>query len=198
MSILSSMPNRAYPAFASFKIVSLTFFIGLSGCARHPEKALKACRYQFNSFAFSGMDAGQTHWRLDISIVNPNKHPVTLVQMKYSLLHDVDTLLSGANPIKRELAVGDSQVIQTTLDIPNTLWKRLPADIWSQTDAKFLVVTDAYLDTWAGPIFVPGAMRQTVHVNMPEQVAKYRDMLMQKMFSWPGNKLDESPTPGPK
>ncbi len=167
----------------------------LSACSLRPAKTIKSCRYRFQTLTFSGMDAGQTHWLLDVAVANPNSKPVTLSRMRFALLHDADTLLTGWNPAKKEIAPLDSQVIQTTLDLPNALWKRLPGSIWSDTDAKFLVTADAFLNTWVGPIEVPDAVHQTIHVNMPAQMAKYRDMLMQRMFSWPGRKLKEDVAP---
>ena len=143
------------------------------------------------------MDGGATQWHLDIAVANPNKRPVTIARVHYAVLHDADTLLTGWNPAQREIAAADSQIIQTTLAIPNTLWKRLPTDIWSKTDAAFLVTADTYLDTWLGPIEARGALRETIHINMPEQMAKYREMIMQKLFSWPGQKVEQGPEPAP-
>ena len=110
----------------------------------------------------------------------------------YALLSQAYTLLSVCNPEKRILAAGYSMVIQTTLDLPNAVFKRLPPALWSQTDAQFTLVADAYLNTWIGDITVPQAIKETVHINMTEQVAKYRDMVLKRFFGgWPGNRLNE-------
>ncbi|GEM_PF-3870014 len=194
---MSDKVNRFKSRPVYFALGGLVFLLFVTACTLHPAKTLKSCRYHFLTLTFSGMDAGQTHWLLDVSVANPNAHPVNLSRMRFALLHDADTLLSGWNPAKKEIAPNDSQVVQTTLDLPNSLWKRLPGSIWSDTDAKFLITADAFLDTWVGQFEVPNAVHQTVHVNMPAQMAKYRDLLMQKMFSWPGRKLHEDVAPPP-
>ena len=168
---------------ANRKMVACLGILLLASCTYRSTKDLKSCRTHFQGLTFSGMDAGQTHWNMDLAVVNPNKHPITLTKLHFTLMHEADTLLTGWNPSKMELAVGDSEIVRTNLDLPNAVWKRLPSSIWTQTDAQFLVTTDAYLDTWLGQIKVPNAVRETIHVNMPEQMAKYRDMLLQKMFS---------------
>lgn len=193
--MLFAMPDKVNRFTTAPLYIALGSLLFLSACSLHPAKTLKSCRYSFLTLTFSGMDAGQTHWLLDVAVTNPNAKPVTLSRMRFALLHDADTLLTGWNPAQKEIAPLDSQVIQTTLDLPNALWKRLPGSIWSDTDAKFVVTADAFLDTWVGQIEVPGAVHQTIHVNMPAQMAKYRDLLMQKMFSWPGRKLKEDVPP---
>ena len=121
--------------------------------------------------------------------------------MRYALLYQADTLLTGWNPEAKTVPAKDSAVLRTSLDIPNTLFARLPPGIWSQTDAKFQLVADAYLSTWVGDVVVPNAVKETVHINMVEQVAKYKDLLMQRFFSWPGRQLEDgginSPNPDP-
>jgi hypothetical protein len=163
----------------------------LAGCALHPGRGVKSCKYRFQTLTFTGMDTQQTHWTVDVAVTNPNAHEVTLTRMRYALLYQNDTLLSGWNPSQRMVAAGDSQVIRTTLDLPNAVWRKLPPGIWAQTDAQFVLVADAYLKTWVGDLVVPQAIKETMHVNMTEQVAKYRDMLMQRFFSWPGPHLND-------
>ncbi|MDB5103607.1 MAG: hypothetical protein JWP91_1296 [Fibrobacteres bacterium] len=169
----------------------------LAACALNPGRGVKSCKYRFQTLGFTGMDAQATHWRMDVAVTNPNAKDVTLTRMRYALLYQADTLLSGWNPEKRTITANDSQMIQTSLDIPNALWKRLPADIWTQTDAKFDLIADAYLSTWVGDIMVPHAVKETVHINMTEQVAKYRDMVMKRFFGWPGEHLNEGGIAGP-
>lgn len=169
----------------------------ICACSLHPGRGVKACKYRFQTLAFSGLDGNASHWRMDVAVANPNAHEVTLNRMRYALLYESDTLLTGWNPEKRLIAAKDSQVIATTLDLPNAILKRLPAGIWSQTDAKFKLVADAYVSTWVGDIMVPYAINETVHINMTEQVAKYRDLVMKRFFGWPGNHLEEGGIAGP-
>jgi hypothetical protein len=165
--------------------------VALSACSWHPGRGLKSCKYDFRSFAFTGMDANQSHWRVDVAVANPNTHDVSLTRMRFALLYQADTLLSGWNPESKTLAAKDSTLVSTTLDIPNMLFTKLPREIWSQTDARFVIVADAYLHTWVGDILVPQAIKDTVHINMPEQVAKYKEVLMRQFFSWPGRRLQD-------
>lgn len=168
----------------------------LAACT-HPARGLKSCRYTFKELAFLGMDAGATHWKIKLAVANPNTHQVTLTRLKYSLLHGADTLLSGWNPAQRVVPAGDSITAEATLDVPNAVWQRLPPGIWSRKDAAFTIVADAYLNTWLGDLVVTDALRQTVHVDMTKQVERVRDMMMQKLFSWPTRKLHEGGTVGP-
>lgn len=168
----------------------------LAGCT-HPGRGVKSCKYRFQNFSFLSMDAAQTHWQVDVAVTNPNDHEVTLTRMRYALLHESDTLLSGWNPEKRVVRANDSMSMRTTIDLPNSVLKRLPPGIWSQKDAKFTFVADAYLNTWMGDIVVPQAIKETVKIDMTQQVAKYRDMLMQKFFSWPGRRLEDGEIPAP-
>ncbi len=179
-------PGRVIPILALLALVGL-----LAACSLHPGRGVKSCRYWFQALSFTGLDSQATHWKLNVAVVNPNSREVSLTRMHYALMYQADTLLTGWNPEKRVLAPGDSQLIETTIDLPNALWKRLPGDIWSQTDAKFLVVADAYVTTWVGDILVPHAIKETVHINMTEQVARYRDMVMKRFFGWPGQHLSD-------
>lgn len=164
-------------------LVSLTVLV-LAGCF-HLARGVKSCRYHFQGLSFSGMDAAASHWKLRLGVANPNPHEVTLTRMRFSLLHEADTLLSGWNPEQHVLPAGDSISAETTLDLPNSIFQRLPPGIWSQTDARFRIVADAYLNTWMGDLLVPNAIDQIVHVDMTKQMARFRDLLMQKLFSWP-------------
>lgn len=167
----------------------------LAGCF-HIGRGVKSCRYQFKDLAFAGMDGSATHWKMRLGVANPNRHEVTITRMRFTLLREADTLLSGWNPEQHVLPAGDSTLIETSLDLPNAIFQRLPPGIWSQTDARFRIVADAYLHTWMGDLMVPNAIDQTVHVDMTKQVARLRDMLMQKLFSWP-QKLREGGIPQP-
>ncbi len=178
-------------------LIAISLYL-VSGCAWFSKKELQTCRYRFSSLDFTGMDAGQSHWKLKLIVANPSTRKVTLTRLHFTLQYAADTLLTGWNPSQLEIAAKDSEAVEATLDVPNTTWKRLPSGIWSNTDAQFVLIADAYLNTWLGAIEVPGALRQTVHINMPKEVAKYRDMLLQKMFSWPGSKLPEDTAPQPK
>jgi hypothetical protein len=184
--------------------LALLLALGLAGCAwMRAGKGVKSCRYRFHGLAFTGLSGAQTNWRVDLSVVNPNSHPVTLNRMRYALLHGADTLLAGWNPAARELAPGDSQPLEATLELPHAAWKRLPPGIFSDTAAKFTLIGDAYLDTWVGPLRFPGALRQEIKVNMPEQIVRYRDLMLQRFFQWPTRppekpEGDSSPPPAPR
>jgi hypothetical protein len=193
LSMLLKMKSRRIGSKFGIPLTFSLSLLLLTNCFWQPTRDFKTCKYRFQSVAFSSVDASQTHWKLGIVVNNPNKRPVILTRMHFALLHLNDTLLSGMNPTQREIASLDSQVIETNLDIPNTVLKKLPSSIWSDTKAEFTVTAGAFMDTWLGPIEVPGAIRQTIHINMPEQLAKYRDMMIQKMFSWPAKKLKEDP-----
>jgi len=104
--------------------------------------------------------------------------------MRFSLLHEADTLLSGWNPEARNVPAGDSMPVEATLDLPNAVFQRLPAGIWMQNDARFRIIADAYVHTWMGDLMVAKAIDQTVHVDMTKQTARLRDLLMQRLFSW--------------
>jgi Late embryogenesis abundant protein len=168
-----------------------------TACSLHPAPGIKSCRYRILSFAFAGLDAQQSHWRVDVGVGNPNDHEVTLARLHYALLYQGDTLLTGWNPEAKTVAAKDSLLATTSLDLPHAVFKRLPSAIWSQTDARFVIVADAYLHTWLGDLTVPMAVKDTVHINMPEQVAKYRDMLLQRFFQWPGKHLEDGGVPAP-
>jgi hypothetical protein len=190
---MASKVNR-FPALplvlAATALFLASFF--LASCSWLPGRGFKSCKYRFQTLSFLGMDAQATHWHLDVAVTNPNAKDVSLTRLRYALLYQADTLLSGWNPEKRILAAGDSQVIRTTLDLPNAVFKRLPPALWSQTDAQFTLVADAYLSTWIGDVMVPQAIKETVHIDMTEQVAKYRDMVLKRFFGgWPGNRLNE-------
>jgi hypothetical protein len=172
--------NRFSPPVSSLILASLF----LTGCF-HYGRGVKSCRYYFQGMSFASMDASASHWKLRLGVVNPNPHEVTLTRMRFSLLHDADTLLSGWNPEQHVLAAGDSISAETTVDLPNSIFQRLPAEIWTQTDARFRIVADAYLHTWMGDLLVPNAIDQIVHVDMAKQMTRFRDLLMQKLFSWP-------------
>jgi hypothetical protein len=178
-----------------FRWLCLLAILPLSGCF-HIGRGVKSCRYQFRSLEFAGMDAAATHWKLNLGVVNPNPREVTLTRMRFSLLHESDTLLSGWNPEQRVVPAGDSLAVETSLDLPNAVFQRLPAGIWMQKDARFQIVADAYLHTWMGDLMVAKAIDQTVHVDMTKQTARFRDLLMQKLFSWPQH-LREGGIPGP-
>jgi hypothetical protein len=180
------------PPIALAAVMALFLAFVSASCSWLPGRGFKSCKYRFQTLSFLGMDAQATHWHMDVAVTNPNAKEVSLNRLRYALLYQADTLLSGWNPEKRVLAAGDSQVIRTTLDLPNAVFKRLPPALWSQTDAQFTLVADAYLNTWIGDITVPQAIKETVHINMTEQVAKYRDMVLKRFFGgWPGNRLNE-------
>jgi late embryogenesis abundant protein len=183
---------RGLAATALFLAPFFLASIFLASCSWLPGRGFKSCKYRFQTLTFLGMDAQATHWHMDVAVSNPNAKEVSLTRMRYALLYQADTLLSGWNPEKRVLAAGDSQVIRTTLDLPNAVFKRLPPALWSQTDAQFTLVADAYLNTWIGDVTVPQAIKETVHIDMTEQVAKYRDMVLKRFFGgWPGKRLNE-------
>ncbi len=175
------------------------FLLAFTGCFWHGTQGVKACKYSFHKLDFIGVDGAASHWKLTVGVANPNAKPVTLTRLRYALVHEADTMLTGANPQEHEVPPGDSLISETTLDIPNTLWQRLPPGIWSQTDAAFTIVGDAYVHTWMGDIVVNQAIKQTVHVDMTKQVARMKEMLLQKLFGggWPGRHLEDGGIVGP-
>lgn len=171
----------------TFRLIGVTVLAVLAGlltsCALFsPARGFKSCRYEYRSFAFAAVDNLKTSWTVDIVVVNPNRKPITLEKLRFAFLHAGDTLVSAWNPARREMPAGDSALITTTLDIPHALLQKLPPEILSDTQAKFTLVGDAYLQTWVGEVAVPGALKQSLHVNMPEQMAKVRNIFMQKLF----------------
>jgi len=85
------------------------FRLGLScrcGRARRPYdrlypasgRGVKSCRYWFQALTFTGLDSQATHWKLNVAVVNPNSHEVSLTRMHYALMYQADTLLTGWNP----------------------------------------------------------------------------------------------------
>ena len=200
-SFAKTRPAKGLLALAAFIVWLAACSAALSACSLHPGRGLKSCKYRFQTFTFLGMDAGLTHWQVDVAVANPNAHEVTLTRMRYALLYGADTLLSGWNPERKLVPAKDSTVLTTTLDLPNTLFTRLPPGIWSQTDARFPIVADVYLNTWLGDIVVPQAVKDTVHINMAAQVEKYKDLLMRRFFTWPGKHLEDgginAPDAGP-
>lgn len=173
----------------------LILALALAGCY-HPGRGLKSCRYHFRELAFAGLDGSATHWNLRLGIANPNTHEVSLSRMRFTLLHEADTLISGWNPEEHVIPAGDSVTVAATLDLPNAVLQRLPPGIWSRSDAEFRLVGDAYLHTWLGNLTVPGAVDQTVHVDMTKQMARLRELLMRKMFDWQ-KLLRQGGVPGP-
>ena len=172
--------------------------VGLSSCSFfRPAKGLRSCRYTFQTFTFASIDKDKTYWVVDMGVVNPNDRPVTLEKMRFALLHEMDTLVTAWNPAKRELAAGDSSILQTTLELPLSVLQRLPPSLLANTNAEFTLVGDAFLQTWLGEIHVPGAMKKTIHVNMPEQVAKVRNMFLQRFFPWSGSPAPKPANPQP-
>lgn len=191
----SRIRARAFPAAFAPLVLAVLTVIALGGCF-HFGRGVKSCRYTFQGLSFAGMDASATHWKLRLGVANPNPHEVTLSRMRFTLLHEADTLVSGWNPEEHALPAGDSLSVETSLDLPNAIFQRLPAGIWSQTDARFRIIGDAYLHTWLGDLLVPKAIDQDVHVDMTKHVARLRDLLMQKLFSWP-QRLREGEIPRP-
>lgn len=147
------------------------------------------------------MDQNKTYWVVDMGVVNPNDRPVTLEKMRFVLLHGQDTLVTAWNPAKRELAAAESTVLQSTLELPLAIIQRLPPSLLADTRAEFTLAGDAYLQTWIGEVHIPDALKQKIHVNMPEQVAKVRNLFLQKLFPRSGGRPPKpampqsSPTP---
>ena len=204
--MLSAMPDKVnrFPKSNPILVPCLIclalagFLLSFNACAPRPGRGLKDCRFRFHSLAFTGVDAGASHWKLTLGVMNPNAKEITLTHMRYALMHEGDTLLAGENPETRVVPAKDSLIGETNIDIPNAIWQRLPSAIWSQTDVAFVISADAYLHTWLGDIRVPGAIRETVHVDMVQQVARMKEMLLRKMFNgWPGKHLEEGGIAGP-
>jgi hypothetical protein len=107
-------------------------------------------------------------------------------------------LLSGWNPEKRVLAPGDSQSFQAPLELPHAAWKRLPADVLTNPDVRFEIIGDAYLDTWLGEMTFPGALHQTIHVNMPAVIEKFQNQMLRRFFSWPPGPQEPPTAPPPE
>lgn len=168
--------------------------LGIAACSLfNPSRGLKACRYDYRDFAFASVDGSSTYWTVDMGVKNPNSRPVTLEKMRFVLLRERDTLVSAWNPERRELMPGDSAVLQTTLQLPHAILQRLPPSVLAETRAEFTLIGDAFLQTWVGEVRVPGALRQTLHVNMPEQVAKVRNIFMRNLFKGFGRPRPDAP-----
>lgn len=168
------------PALSALLVFLL---LGLTSCALfNPGKGLKSCRYTYRSLAFASVDKERTYWVVDVGVVNPNVHPVTLEKMRFSLVHGKDTLLTGWNPAKKAVAAGDSTILQSTLELPHAALQRLPPSLLANTNAEFTLIGDAFLQTWVGEVHVQDALKKTIHVNMPEQVAKVRNLFMKHLF----------------
>lgn len=175
-------------------VLAAALALGLAACSLfNPSRGLKACRYDFLAFAFASVDGSSTYWTVDMGVKNPNSRPVTLQKMRFALLRGRDTLVSAWNPERRELAAGDSAILQTTLQLPHAILQRLPPSLLAETRAEFTLIGEAYLQTWVGEVRVPGALNQTLHVNMPEQVAKVRNIFMRNLFKGFGRPRSESP-----
>jgi hypothetical protein len=185
-------PYRAAAARGLFPCLSLALALGMSACALfRAGQGVKSCRYHYRDFHFASVDQAKTYWLIDVDVVNPNAKPVTLDRMRFSLLHADDTLVTAWNPKRKQLAPGDSLSFRSSLEIPHALLQRLPPGLLADPRAEFTLVGDAYLDTWLGEMTLPGALRQTLHVNMPEQVNKVRDLFLRRMF--PGFGKPKSP-----
>jgi hypothetical protein len=166
--------------------------LGLSACALFQAgRSVKSLRYHYRTFHFASVDQAKTYWLIDVDVVNPNPKPVAVDKMRFSLLHARDTLVTAWNPERKELAPADSLPFRTTLEIPHALLQRLPPSLLADPKAEFTLVGDAYLRTWLGEVTIPGALTQTIYVNMPEQVNKVRNLFLQKMF--PGFGKPRSP-----
>lgn len=179
------------------RLATAAFVLLLSGCALFQAgRDLKSCRYAYQGFGFASVDAEKTYWNIGINVANPNAKPVTLEKMRFALLHQEDTLVSGWNPSRQEIAAGDSLDLTSTLEIPHAILQRFPPSLLADPKARFTLVGDAYLNTWLGEMQVPGAFRQTLYINMPEQVAKVRTIFMQKLFPGYGRpKPSAAPAP---
>ena len=164
----------------SFKLAlfSLALLIGCSSIK--PGSELKSCGYQFRSLVATGLDENNSYWNLQMLMYNPNSRPVTLNKLRFAIMNDNDTLLKGFNTLEKVVAANDSIVIQTTLDFSHTVFKHLSPELLANTNASFDLGADAYVNTWMGEIMVPGIFRQSFHVNVPEQLERYRNVLMQK------------------
>ncbi len=188
----SSPRNRLL--IGSALAISAALALGLAACSLfNPTRGLKDCRYDFLAFAFASVDGSSTYWTVDMGVKNPNTRPVTLQKMRFALLRGRDTLVSAWNPERRDLAPGDSTVLQTTLQLPHAILQRLPPSLLAETRAEFTLTGEAYLQTWVGEVRVPGALNRTLHVNMPEQVAKVRNIFMRNLFKGFGRPKTESP-----
>lgn len=173
------IPHRS----AAVRGLVLLLALGISACALfRAGKGVKSCRYHYRTFHFASLDQAKTYWLIDVDVVNPNPKPVILDKMRFSLLHEEDTLVTAWNPERKELAPGDSLPFRSNLEIPHALLQRLPPGLLANPRAEFTLVGDAYLDTWLGELTIPGAMRQTIYVDMPEQVNKVRNLFLQKLF----------------
>lgn len=178
-------------------LIALIAFLA-AGCALfHAGRGVKSCRYTFHGVTLAGFDGAAADWRLDVGVANPNPHPVTLNRMRFTLLRGADTLLTGWNPEKRVLAPGDSQRLAATLTLPLAALGRLPPALLVDTAAEFTLVGDAYLDTWLGAMKFPGALHQTLHVNMPEQMARCNELFMRRLFGAPAPAPVEPTRPSP-
>lgn len=204
---MPTVEPRSIPRFVP-AILLACLALGIASCALFKAgKGLKACRYTFQNMAFSSLDKDRSYWTVDVGVVNPNPHPVTLEKMRFAFLRLDDTLVTGWNPSRRELAPAESVSLRTSLEIPHAVIQRLPPGLLADPAAEFTLTGDAYLKTWVGEVHVRDAVRRTIKVNMPEQVAKVRNLFLQRLFPGflrpaPGQAQPESvpayPRPSPK
>lgn len=142
-----------------------------------------SCRYTYKNLAFDKADKEQSYWNVDVNVYNPTSKPVQLESMRYSLLHQQDTLLSDWKPSARKVLPGETLSLRTVIALPNKVLKGLPKNVLRDSDARFTLVGDAFQISRVGKVCHPQAVRQTIHVDMPTQMAKARKMIFRKLFS---------------
>lgn len=161
--------------------------------ARLPEGAAAAgpgrasgaapCSYAYDGLAFERADKRQSYWKVAVKVSNHSARPVSLEGMRYSLLHQQDTLMSDWKTSERVVQPGESASLQTVLALPNKILKQLPKSVLKDPQARFTLVGDAYQEDRDGVVRLPKAVQQTIEVDMPKQMAKARRMFFRSLFS---------------
>jgi len=154
--------------------------VPVSGSAR---AAASQCSYAYEGLAFERADKKQSYWKVGVKVSNHSGGPVSLEGMRYSLLHQQDTLMSDWKTSDRVVKPGESASFQTVLTLPNKVLKQLPKSVLKDPQARFTLVGDAYQEGRSGLVRLPQVVEQTILVDMPKQMAKARKMFFRSLFS---------------
>lgn len=150
--------------------------------AAHASRAAQ-CSYAYDGLAFERADKKQSYWKVGVKVSNNSAHPVNLEGMRYSLLHQQDTLMSDWKTSDRVVKPGESATFQTVLSLPNKVLKNLPKHVLKDPKARFTLLGDAYQEERTGLVRLPKVVQQTIQVDMPKQMAKARKMFFRSLFS---------------
>lgn len=141
------------------------------------------CSYAYDGLAFDRADKKQSYWKVGVKVSNRSASPVNLEGMRYSLLHQQDTLMSDWKASDRVVKPGESATFETVISLPNKVLKQLPKSVLKDPKARFTLVGDAYQEEKTGLVRLPRVVQQTIQVDMPKQMAKARRMFFRSLFS---------------